>query len=174
MKRPEYIATYVILLIAQVILWGICNFTQVLLTCILPSLILFLPTDKGTVAAMLIAFATGFAADFLGDGTLCLSVVALLPVALARRPIVSLVFGSEIEARNENITIARSGLPKVLLASMLANSIFLLLYIWIDGTGEIPFWYNLLKFAASLAFDTLLSAVVLIIISDSLVTRKWR
>lgn len=157
MKNPGFTLKFLLLTLAQILLWNYFNFTQFLMVAFLPALILCLPIRRGAVYAMVIAFATGFAADFFSSGMLGLTSAALVPVALARRGIISLVCGEEVFARGENITIRRQGLPKMALAILIETAIFLAIYIWADGAGTRPLWFNLVKFGASLIAGTLVS-----------------
>ena len=164
---------YLLLLIAQILLWNYFNFTQFLTFAILPAMILCLPVRRGTVSAMLIAFATGFAADFLAGGLLGLTSLALVPVGLLRRPIIWLVFGSELQARGEDISFQRQGSSKMMLATAMVTAVFLLVYIVADSAGTRPLWVDAVKFAASLAVSTLISTYIAwILCSEN--SQKWK
>ena len=76
---------YLLLLLAQIVLWNYFNFTQYLFVAFLPAMILCLPVSRSAVYAMVVAFLTGLAADFLVTGQLGLTAFALVPVALLRR-----------------------------------------------------------------------------------------
>ncbi len=148
---------YLLLLLAQIVLWNYFNFTQYLFVAFLPAMILCLPVSRSAVYAMVVAFLTGLAADFLVTGQLGLTSFALVPVALLRRPVITLVFGSELFARGEDLSFQRQGWQKFLLAVLLLTAVFLLLYLWVDDAGMHPFWFLAVKFAASLAVSTALS-----------------
>ena len=47
---------YLLLLVAQILLWNYFNFTQFLTIAILPAMILCIPVKKGAVFGMLAAF----------------------------------------------------------------------------------------------------------------------
>ena len=151
---------YLLLLLAQIVLWNYFNFTQYLFVAFLPAMILCLPVSRGPVYAMVVAFLTGLAADFLVTGQLGLTSFALVPVALLRRPVITLVFGSELFARGEDLSFHRQGWQKFLLALLLLTAVFLLLYLWVDDAGMHPFWFVAVKFAVSLAVSTVLSLYV--------------
>ena len=57
----------------------------------------------------------------------------------------------EVFARNEDFSIKKSGLGKVSIALIIAQALFLLVYILADGAGTRPFSFNLLRFVLSLA-----------------------
>ena len=151
---------YLLLLLAQIVLWNYFNFTQYLFVAFLPAMILCLPVSRSTVYAMVVAFLTGLAADFLVTGQLGLTSFALVPVALLRRPVITLVFGTELFARGEDLSFQRQGWQKFLLALLLLTAVFLLLYLWVDDAGMHPFWFMAVKFAVSLAVSTALSLYV--------------
>lgn len=168
MNKTGFFLSFAILVIMQICICNFFNVSQYVVLSILPVMILFLPIKKGTAFALFIAFLTGLAVDLLADGMLGLNVLALVPVAYARRGIISLVFGEEIYARQEDITIKRQGLWKVTVAIIMAQALFLVVYILADGAGTRPMWFNLARFGASLAAGYLLSLIVAnILTSDS-------
>jgi len=151
---------YLLLLLAQIVLWNYFNFTQYLVIVFLPAMILCLPVGRSSLYAMTVAFLTGFAVDFLVSGQLGLTSFALVPAALLRRPVISLVFGSELFARGEELSLQRQGWQKFVLAVLLLTAVFLLLYIWVDDAGLRPFWFAALKFAVSLVASTAVSVFI--------------
>ncbi|MBR1575813.1 MAG: hypothetical protein IJ654_05110 [Bacteroidales bacterium] len=160
MKRQHYFLTYFLLLILQIL---ICNYLHVspyLMLSILPVMILMLPIRFGTVFAMILAFVSGLAVDFLAEGVIGLNALALVPVALARKGIIYLIFGSEFFARKEDISIRKHGVTKMSVALVMAQTLFLLIYIWADGAATRPFLFNTIRFAVSLAAGLLLSLLL--------------
>lgn len=157
MKDPRFTFKFLLLALAQILLWNYFDFSQYLMIVFLPTLILCMPIKRGGIFAMIIAFATGFAVDFFSSGMLGLTSAALVPVALVRRDIITLVCGEEVFARGENITIRRQGFPKMALAILMVTALFLFIYIWADGAGTRPFWFNAVKFGASLIVGTFIS-----------------
>ena len=127
---------YFLLFLAQAVLWNYFNFSQYIVIAILPAMILCLPISRSTVEAMLIAFVTGVAMDFLVTGQLGLTAFALVPAGLLRRQVISLVFGSELFARGEELSLHRQGWLKFALAILLLTAVFLLPYIWLDDADE--------------------------------------
>jgi len=157
MKRNGFGLIFCILLVAQILLLNFGNFSQYLTIFFLPVMILCIPTARQTVFCMLIAFISGFAVDFLAGGALGLTSLALVPVGLLRLWIISTVFGSELLSRGENISVPRQGAMKILIACFLSTAVFLIVYIWADGAGTRPFWFNAVKFLISVTVDTILS-----------------
>lgn len=62
--RNSFALTYVLLTVAQMVLSNYFHFTPYMMITILPVMVLCIPTNVGTVKAMLIALATGLAVDF--------------------------------------------------------------------------------------------------------------
>ena len=160
MIRSNHTVTFILLLIAQILLCNFFTFSQYLLLTFLPAMILFLPIKQNTIISLFIAFAAGLAVDFLSDGMLGLSSLSLVPVAFCRRSIIRLVFGSEVLARGENLSIPKNGIPHIFTGIILSTAIFLAIYIWADGAGMRPVWFNLTKFAASLILSSLISVII--------------
>lgn len=160
MRNPGYAVIFLLLAIAQVLLWNFFNFSQYVMLVFLPVMILCLPVRRSTVYAMVLAFLTGFAIDFFASGMMGLTSLALVPVGLCRKGIIRLVCGEEVFSRGENISIKRQGLPKMTLCILMSTAIFLAVYIWADGAGTRPLWFNLVKFASSLLLGTIISLFI--------------
>ena len=158
MKVPAI--KYILLFLAQAALWNYCNFSQYLLIAFLPAMVLCLPLSRGPVYTMAIAFVTGLAMDFLVTGQLGLTSLALVPVALLRRPVIALVFGSELFARGEELSFHRQGWLKFVPCVLLLTAVFLLVYVWADSAGTRPLWFNALKFGLSLVASSALGVFV--------------
>ena len=161
MKKPIFWLIYVLLVIAQMLLTHFLRVSPYLTLCILPVLVLCIPIRVGTVGAMLIAFATGLTVDLVGEGVLGLNTLALVPVGFLRNWIIRLVFGTEVFARGEDFSARRNGLWKVALAALIAEAIFFILFIWVDGAGTRPFGFNALRFICSLSGSMLLALLAL-------------
>lgn len=160
MNNSRYLLIYLILVISQIIINSLLGISQHLLISLLPMLILCLPVKTGYLAAMFIAFATGLAVDFFSNGLLGMTSFALVPAALCRPLIISLVFGSEVFSRGENITLRRQGVPKFALAILLINAVFFLLYIPLDSAGTRTLGFNILSFVISLLSSSILSLLL--------------
>lgn len=169
----KHFYTYIILLAVQVLFCNYLHLSQFVMLSILPVMVLLESVRCSSVKLMLEAFLMGFAVDFLSDAVLGLNVLALVPVAFARNFIVRLVFGDELFARGEDVSIARQGLMKVSIAVLMAQSLFLLIYIWADGAGTRPLWFSAARFVASLLAGTLLSIVVAQVLSPEKNSSKW-
>lgn len=160
MKRGFWIA-YIFLLMAQLLLSNYFHVTPYIFLTLLPVMVLCIPIRMGTVGAMIVAGLSGLVIDFLSEGVLGLNALALIPVAYARNGIIGLIFGPELFARKEDFSIGRCGFGKVAVALFLSLLIFLVIYIWADGAGTRPLWFNGLRLGASLAASFLLSLLTL-------------
>lgn len=151
MRRSNFFLVYLLLVVAQILICNYFHLTPYVTLSLLPVMVLCLPTRVSTLGALFIAFATGLSVDFLAEGLLGLNTLALLPVAFLRIPLIKLIFGEDLLSRGEDFTVRKNGIGKVTLAVILVETLFLLLYIWADGAGTRPFWFNALRFGLSLA-----------------------
>lgn len=164
--RKYFLVSYLLMLVLQIL---ICNYLQVspyITLSILPVMVLMLPIRYGTIVAMILAFLSGLSIDFLAEGLTGINSLAIVPVALLRTPFLRMVFGSAIFSRREDISIRRHGLIKMATAITLAQSLFLILYIWADTAGTRPFSFCLLRFILSLIPGVLLSLPISNILSS--------
>lgn len=161
MKINNYYITFTILVFVQILICNYVNLSPLVTISILPVIILCLPVGCSSLLTMALAFAAGFAVDYLADGLMGLNVLALVPVAFLRRQILSIVFGNGLFARNENLSYHKHGTGRIVLALAMAQSIFLIIYIIADGAGMRPFSFNLLRFITSLFAGCLVSTALL-------------
>ena len=161
MKHTSFFLVYFLLTVAQLLICNYFHLTPYVTLSILPVMVLCIPIKYSTVAALFIAFGTGLSVDLLAEGLLGLNTFALLPVALVRRPLIRLVFGDEVFARNEDFSVKKNGFGKVSGAIVIAQALFLALYIWADGAGTRPFWFNMARFSASLAAGYILAVILI-------------
>lgn len=161
MRRPIFWFIYLLLVIVQLLLNNYLRISPYLMISILPVMVLCISIRVGTVGSMLIAFATGLVVDLLSEGLLGLNVAALVPVAFFRNGIIRLVFGTELFARNEDFSVQRNGFGKTALAVLIAQALFLLIYVWIDSAGMRPLSFDALRFAVSLVAGMLVSLLTL-------------
>ena len=152
---------YILLLICQVMLCNYTNLGPYVMLTMLPAMILCIPTRINAAGCLLIAFASGFATDWLAEGILGLNIAALLPVALIRKGTIRIFFGEDIIARNDSFSIRKNGLGKVSFALIMLTAIFLAAYIFLDGAGTRPFWFCAIKFGVSLVCNWGLGLLVI-------------
>jgi len=164
---------YILLFLVQAALWNYFNFSQYLTIVFLPAMLLCLPLDRGPVRLMLTAFATGLALDFIVTGQLGMTSLALVPVALLRRQLVAAVFGPELLARGEELSLQRQGWQKIVPAILLVTALFLLLFIWVDNAGILPFWPCALRFVLSLLVSSAVSCLVAYVMLEE-TGERWK
>jgi len=153
----KYWLTYIILLVAQIILGDLLDLSQYISIFFLPIMILTLPISFNSIQVMAIAFATGFAVDFFTHGVLGLTIIALVPVAFSREMVLKLVFGNELVARQEDLSIHKQGIPKVALVTLISTALFLIIYVPIDCAGARSFSFILARILLSLLLSELVS-----------------
>ena len=160
MRKAGFWMVYILLAIVQMLICNYFHVTPYIMLSILPVMVLCIPVRVSTTGAMFAAFATGLAVDLLSEGVLGLNVLALVPVAFARKGIIRLIFGEELFSRKEDFSIRKSGFGQVSVAILIAQALFLLIYIWADGAGTRPLWFNALRFGASLAAGFVVSLLI--------------
>ncbi len=163
---------FILLFVVQLLVWNYCNFLQYVFIVFLPVMLLCLPIERGSISLMLLAFVLGVAADFLVNGQLGLTALALVPVAALRRTVIQLVFGNEILARGEELSFHRQRYTKFATATLMLTSVFLLVYLWVDGAGMYSLGFLALKYVISLLVSTAVSVpVAYLLLEES--TGKW-
>ena len=158
---------FLLLFIAQVMLWNYFNFTPYLFIVFLPAMLLCLPIERGTVRMMFLAFVLGLVADFLVNGQLGLTSLALVPVAAVRRGVIRLVFGQELFVREEQLSFRRLGWLKFIWSILLLTGIYLIIYIAVDSAGVYSPGFLAMKFLFSQLASTIVSIPVAYLLLDN-------
>jgi hypothetical protein len=159
--KNRFTTYFILLLAAQILLCNFLNISPYLMLSILPVLILAIPSSIPTVGAMLIAFATGLAVDFLSEGVIGLNAASLLPVAYVRRDLSALIFGEKFNDTSEPFSVKNNGVWKMIFAILVSQTIFLLVYFWAEGAFMTrTLGFNLLRFGVSLSAGVLLSVLI--------------
>lgn len=161
MRRPDFWLAYILLLIAQLLISNYLNVSHYLTLSILPVMVVCISTRLSTIATLFIAMASGLTVDFLTEGVIGLNALALLPVAYCRNGAIRMLFGNDLFARKEDFTIQRNGFAQIALLVFLAQALFLALYVWVDGAGERPLVFNLIRYGVSLVSGFALSLLTL-------------
>ncbi|MBQ2222617.1 MAG: hypothetical protein II421_04350 [Bacteroidales bacterium] len=164
-RELGFFGRYILLLIMQLLLCNYFMLSPYILLTLLPVMVLSIPLRYATPQVLLISFVTALAVDLLADGVPGLNVVALLPVALVRKTFIRWVFGTGLFARGEDFSIHKNGLGKVSLVILLCLALFLLTYIWLDGSGMRPAWFFYARFFASLSASYVLSLLAIVYFS---------
>lgn len=110
--KNSFALTYVLLTVAQMVLSNYFHFTPYMMITILPVMVLCIPTNVGTVKAMLIAFATGLAVDFFAEGTLGINAMSLVPVALLREPVIGMFSAASLSSRKRASPSGNTATPE--------------------------------------------------------------
>lgn len=160
MKESRFFMTYALIVLVQILICNYLNLSLFVVLSLLPGIVLFIPIRYSTTLALFVAFFTGLAVDYFAEGIVGLNALALLPVAFCRKSIINLVFGDEIFARKEDISVGQHGVLKVSIAIIIAQSVFMLIYVWADGAATRPFWFNLTRFLMSVIIGWLVSLFV--------------
>lgn len=163
--HKNIIVRYLILVIIQILICNYFQFSSYLFLSILPVLVMCLPAHINTTVTMIIAFFMGLSVDFFSEGILGLNAAALIPVALFRTYLTGLFCGEDITVQRNGFSYRRNGVVKVSLLGLCCTSIFLIIYIWLDGASIRTFWFNLGRFAASLVCCNLISPLVINILT---------
>ena len=158
--KKDFVLTYLIFLVAQIILSNYFHFTPYILLSILPALIFCIPTKVGTFWVMIIAFASGLAVDYFAEGVIGINALALVPVAYFRRPVIGMIFGSEPFEQKECISIRKYGFTKVSMAVIMVQTIFMAIYICADCSGTRPWSFMVLRLVFSVLCSYLVSMVI--------------
>lgn len=163
--KNRFVLTYVLLVIAQMLLCNYFHFTPYIMLTILPIMVFCIPTKVSVFWTLIIAFVTGLAVDYFAEGIIGLNAAALLPVAILRRTLIEAIFGPEPFEQEENITVKKYGLAKVSLAIFIITAIFLLIYNIADCAGTRPFIFILAKVCLSLLASYILSLLAINLLS---------
>lgn len=148
------------LLLVQLVLTNYINLSQFIFLSLLPALIMCLPLKVSTSAGMLLAFGCGLFVDCFAEGVPGLNALALVPVALIRKPLIGAICGKDLIERHSDYNFRKNGIAKVLVLQLLPLLLFLAIYIIFDCSGTRPGWFVLCKIAASSACDIVLCLLV--------------
>lgn len=164
--RNNFTLTYLLFVVVQMLLSNFFHFTPYLVLTILPAMVFCIPTKTGPVWTMIIAFLTGFAVDYFAEGTLGINALSLVPVALLRRPVIELICGSEPFERKESVTIRKYGFPRISLAIIIVQFVFLSIYVTADCAGTRPFWFIAARVLLSVLISYLVSMAIVNLLTD--------
>ena len=156
----DFILLYLLLLIAQLVICNYLYLSQFVVLSILPAMILCIPLTVNSVSALVIAFATGLVTDLLGDGLAGLNILALLPVAAFRKPLIGSIFGYDIVERQGRFNIRNNGFFPCMGAVLIMTALFMAAYIFADCAGTRPLWFLAVRWVASTAASGLLCLIV--------------
>ena len=151
---------YSLLLIGQIVLCNYAALGPYVVLTMLPAMIMCLPTTLRTSTCMFIAFASGLCVDWLSEGILGLNAAAAVLVALLRNGIIKIFLGEDLITRKDNFSFRKNGVGKISLVLITSLLIFLGIYIFLDGAGTRPTWFNLTRMGVSLLCNYVLALIV--------------
>ena len=160
MKTQNFGLIYILLVLGQMILCNFAGFTPYVMLSMLPAMVICIPLTVSTPLSMLIAFATGLSVDWLSEGLIGINAAALIPVALMRKPLIRFFLGEDLIVRSDSFSIRKNGAGKISLVLTVAILIFLGIFIFLDGAGTRPVWFNLSRLGASLVCNYILALIV--------------
>ena len=156
-NNQNFAVLFIMMLIGQILISNYFHFTPYLSLSVLPAIILCMPLSVNTNLCMAAAFVAGTITDMLGEGVYGMNAVALIPVALSRKSLIRIIMGEDHITRSEDFSFNKNGPAKIAMALVIAQSIFWCIYIFVDGAGTRPFWFNAVRFISSAACSTLIS-----------------
>ncbi|MBR1928099.1 MAG: hypothetical protein IJ840_10205 [Bacteroidales bacterium] len=163
--RNTFTVTYILMVVAQMLLTNYFHFTTLCMVTILPMMVLCIPTKVDMAWAMVIAFVTGLAVDMFAEGAFGLNALSLVPVAYVRKGLINMIFGSEPFEHKENISSKKYGFTRVSFAVIIVTLLFLAIYITADCAGTRPVWFMASKLGVSLLASYLVSAILVNLLS---------
>ena len=129
MRNGKFYLIYVILLVAQIVLSGLLDFTQLFTPALLPAMILCVPLAVGTPVTLVIAFVSGFLVDFFSGGVLGLTCTALLPAALMKNIFLRICFDNDTYSRMNDLSVKKLGLGRILSCAFMMTALFMVIYV---------------------------------------------
>ena len=156
---------YILLAVCQVLMNAYTQLGPYIMLSMLPAMVLCIPTGVKTSVCMLIAFASGLAVDWLSEGLIGLNAAAAVPVALLRNGAIKIFLGEDLITRGDRFSIKKNGLFKIAVVMFTALVVYLGIYIFLDGAGTRPTWFNFTRLGLSTICCLALSFIVINILS---------
>ncbi len=158
------------MLLLQLVLTKYCQIGSYVFICILPAMILCLPTSQPTWMQLLIAFACGMFVDALADGCWGLNAAALVPVAFMQKFLIRVFISDEIVERGYSFSFWTNGIIKVGVAMLVSILIYMSIYAVIDCAGERSGWFMFYR----ILFSSLVSGIFSLAVINILCPRPAR
>lgn len=159
-ERQSFGILYTLLVIGQVVLCNYASLGPYIMLSMLPAMVFCIPTTVSTTMCMLIAFASGLAVDWLSEGIIGLNAAAILPVAWLRNSVIKVFLGEDLITRGDRFSFRKNGFSKISVALFIMIAIYLGIYVFLDGAGTRPRWFNLTRFSVSFLCNYILSLIV--------------
>lgn len=158
--RQSFGILYTLLVIGQVVLCNYAALGPYVMLSMLPAMVFCIPTTISTTMCMLIAFASGLAVDWLSEGIIGLNASAILPVAWLRTGVIRIFLGEDLITRGDRFSFKKNGFGKISVALSVLLIIYLGIYVFLDGAGGRPAWFNLTRIGVSFICNMALGLIV--------------
>lgn len=135
MNNLRYISCFVLIFLLQLALTKYCQIGSYIYICLLPALILSLPTSYAGWYDMLIAFICAIIVDGFADGQWGMNAAALIPAAALRKSFISIFIGSELVERGYSFSFYTNGIGKVGAAMLATMLVYMSIYVFLDCAG---------------------------------------
>lgn len=149
MPKGRFAVCFILVLLVQLVLAKYCQWPFIYI-CILPAMILCMPTIRPTWWTMIVAFLAGFAVDALADGPLGLNAIALVPIAAIQKSVIRLIIDEDIVERHYSLSFKSNGYSSLSISLAVVYAIFFIIYIFVDSAGIRSFGFNISKFLLSI------------------------
>ena len=160
MKTQNFGLLFFLMVLGQMILCNFAGFSPYIMLTMLPAMIVCVPLSISTPICLALAFATGLSVDWLSEGLIGINAASLVPVALMRKPLIRFFLGEDLITRNDSFSFRKNGIGKISLVIITSLLIFLGIYIFLDGAGTRPAWFNLTRLGVSLLCNYVLALIV--------------
>ena len=160
MKTQNFGLLYFLLILGQMVLCNFACFGPYVMLTMLPVMILCIPLTVSTPLCMILAFVSGLSVDWLSEGLIGINAAAAVPVALMRKPLIRFFLGEDLIIRKDGFSIRKNGAGKISFILLISSLIFLGIYIYLDGAGTRPLWFNLARLGVSLVCNYPLALIV--------------
>jgi hypothetical protein len=77
-----------------------------------------------------------------------------------RKPLIRFFLGEDIITRSDSFSFRKNGIGKISFISLISTLLFLGIYIFLDGAGTRPTWFNLARTGISLVCNYVLALIV--------------
>ena len=160
MKTQNFGLLFFLMVLGQMVLCNFADFSPYITLTMLPAMIICVPLTVSTTLCLLLAFATGLSVDWLSEGLIGINATALVPVALMRKPLIRFFLGEDIITRSDSFSFRKNGVGKISFIILISTLLFLGIYIFLDGAGTRPTWFNLARTGISLVCNYVLALIV--------------
>lgn len=160
MKTQNFGLLFFMMVLGQMVLCNYAGFSPYIMLTMLPAMIVCVPLTVSTPLCLLLAFATGLSVDWLSEGLIGINAASLVPVALMRKPLIRFFLGEDLITRSDSFSFRKNGIGKISLVLIVSLLIFLGIYVFLDGAGTRPTWFNLTRMGLSLLCNYVLALIV--------------